>query len=113
MSRLGTLNSLATHMNSLVSKVEKSYNIAKETMLNLIVQFQLPLEEQQNAAPSHIQNKQGGTHRRLVRDLVVVRMKGCCDSEYPEPGIQRQLGRICGRCGGWGHYRTTCKAVIE
>ena len=41
MSRLGTLNSLATYMNSLASKVDISYNIAKETILNLILQFQV------------------------------------------------------------------------
>ena len=46
MSKLGMLNSLATHMNSLACKVDRSYNIAKETMSNLIVQFQLPSVEQ-------------------------------------------------------------------
>ena len=96
MSRLGTLNSLATHMNSVASKLDRSYNIAKETMSNLNLQFQVALQEQQNVASSHIRNEHIGTLRRLVRDPIFVRMKGCRDSNFLGPSIQRHLGNKYG-----------------
>ncbi|KAL5543437.1 hypothetical protein UlMin_007221 [Ulmus minor] len=113
MSRFGTLNSLATHMNSLAAKLDSSYNIAKDKMRELILQFQLALEEQQDPASSDIPNERSSTSRRLVRDPIIIRTKGCRDSYFSEPGVQRQVGNKCGRCGVWGHYRTTCRAPME
>ncbi|KAL5567784.1 hypothetical protein UlMin_024359 [Ulmus minor] len=87
MSRFGTLNSLATHMNSLAAKLDSSYNIAKDKMRELILQIQLALEEQQDPASSDILNEHSSTPRRLVRDPVIVRTKGCRDSDFSELGV--------------------------
>ncbi|KAL5577639.1 hypothetical protein UlMin_019338 [Ulmus minor] len=113
MSRFGTLNSLATHMNSLAAKLDSSYNIEKDKMRELILQFQLALEKQQDPTSSDIPNERSSTPRRLVRDPVIVQTKGFRDSDFSEPGVQRQVGNKCGRCGVSGHYRTTCRALME
>ena len=108
ISHLGTLNDIATQMNSLASRVDQGYNIARDTMKNLIVQFQTILEQQEKETSTQ------PTHNcHPIRDLVVVQNKVCSGLNATREGKQPRHTKRCTCCHAEGHNKVTYSTNVE